>query len=389
MLVVLSITSRHFLDIESKFTAFLHFENPEWCNCNTMTLNGPHIRSDVLTGQQIIVAPRRSQRPSSRLRDPSLDDSIDPFTEGNEHDTPDERFAVRAATSSANGPGWKLRVVPNRYPSVEPEATFSAKQSTPETGQFEDSEAAADVALFPSRPAIGEHDVVIECPDNRCRMVELTVAEIQQTLIAWRTRMQQLMETPSICSVAIFRNEGFSAGASLAHCHSQIVATTEMTPLDIKRHELAIQHRSTTGRDLVQDLWQAECRHRIRLVTETASFGVYSPFASRTSWQIRFQPIHAQPASLADASDAMLLDLATLLKDSLWRLEQILEGPFAFNLTLSHPRVDESPAFSWYLDLLPRTGRIAGWELLTNVDIVTVSPETAAMLLRETMTGYL
>jgi len=350
-----------------------------------MTLHGPHIRTDVLTGQQVIVAPRRSQRPSSSLRDPSLDDSIDPFAEGNEHDTPDERFAVRAAASSANGPGWKLRVVPNRYPSVEPEATFSTPKPTSRSGQFGQTEAVDALTFFPSRPAIGQHDVVIECPDNRSRMAELSVAEVQQTLIAWRTRMRQLMETPSICSVAIFRNEGFSAGASLAHCHSQIVATSELTPLDAKRHELAIQHRSTTGRDLVQDLWQAERQHHVRVITENPWFGVYCPFASRTSWQVRFQPIHAQPASLTDASDAVLLDLATLMKVALLSLKQVLDGPFSFNLTLSHSRIDQSPAFSWYLDLLPRTGRIAGWELLTNTDIVTIAPETAAMMMRETM----
>lgn len=348
-----------------------------------MTLHGPHIRTDVLTGQQVIIAPRRSLRPSSRLKDPILGNSIDPFAEGNEHDTPDERFAVREADSSANGPGWKLRVVPNRYPSVELAETLSSPISTLESVQCEAPKAVDDAAFFPSRPAIGQHDVVIECPDNRSRMAELSVAEVQQTLIAWRTRMQQLMATPSICSVTIFRNEGFSAGASLAHCHSQIVATTELTPLDAKRHELAIQHQSTTGRDLVQDLWRAERRHGIRMITEASDFGVYCPFASRTSWQVRFQPIQATPAGLTEATDAMLLELATLIKDTLVRLEQILEGPFAFNLTLSHPRIDQSPIFSWYLDLLPRTGRVAGWELLTNVDIVTVAPETAAMLLRE------
>ena len=54
-----------------------------------------------------------------------------------------------------------------------------------------------------------------------------------------------------------------------------------------------------------------------------------------------------------------------------------------FNLTLAHPRIDQTAAFSWSVDLLPRTGRMAGWELLTNVDIVTVAPEMAAKKIRE------
>lgn len=339
-----------------------------------MTASGPQFRTDVLTGQQVIVAPLRWHRPSASMPDPPLSSLLDPFAEGRESETPDERFAIRADDSEPNGPGWLLRVVPNRYPSVTPVSMNGLTCS--ETGEPE---------MFPCRPACGEHDVVIECPDNRSRMAELSPAEIQQTLIAWRTRMQQLMQLPSICSVAIFRNEGFSAGASLAHCHSQILATTALMPLDVARHERAIRHRSATGRDLVQDLWDAERTHGIRVIRETPFFGVYCPFASRMSWQIRFVPKQSQSAAFADASDAMLQDLAAVMKSSLIALEQPLGGPFSFNLTLSHPRIDQPAAFSWSLDLLPRTGRMAGWELLTNVEIVTVTPETAAGKLRAAM----
>jgi galactose-1-phosphate uridylyltransferase len=101
------------------------------------------------------------------------------------------------------------------------------------------------------------------------------------------------------------------------------------------------------------------------------------------AWQIRFVPKQTQPASFADASDATLRELATLLKSAMIALETVFGGPFPFNLVLAHPRIDQPAAFSWYLDLMPRSGRFAGWELLTNVDIVTVAPETAAKSIRE------
>ncbi len=195
--------------------------------------------------------------------------------------------------------------------------------------------------------------------------------------------MRQLIVSPLICSVAIFRNEGFSAGASLAHCHSQILATTEMMPLDVVLHDRAAAHRSKTGRDLVQDLSNAERSDGIRWICETAYFDVHCPFASRMSWQIRFVPKVTQPTSYAEASDAMLHDLAMLLKSALIALELNLGGPFSFNLTLVHSRIDQQAAFGWYLELLPRTGRTAGWELLTNVEIVTIAPEIAAERIRD------
>ena len=338
---------------------------------HNMIPSGPQFRTDVLTGQQVIVAPLRSHRPAAYLPDPPLNHLLDPFAEGHEGETPDERFAIRISDSVPDGPGWMLRVVPNRYPSV---ILASMQDAT--------AAATSNPAMFPCRPASGEHDVVIECPDHRSRMAELSPAEIQQTLAAWRTRMQQLMQSPSICAVAIFRNEGFSAGASLTHCHSQILATTELMPLDLARHARAARHRSATGRDLVQDLWNAERTQETRLIRESEFFGICCPFASRMSWQVRFVPKQTQTDSFANASDAMLQDLAGSLKSTLIALEKTLGGPFSFNLTLSHPRIDQPAAFSWHLDLLPRTGRMAGWELLTKVDVVTVAAETAAEKIR-------
>ncbi|HQX51656.1 MAG TPA: DUF4931 domain-containing protein [Planctomycetaceae bacterium] len=337
-----------------------------------MPFTGPQFRSDVLTGQRVIVAPSRSSRPSACLSDPPLDRFPDPFAEGHESETPDERFAIRPDDSSANGPGWTLRIVPNRYPAV-----IASSNDQPSSGVSDDG-----TAMFPWQPAIGEHDVVIECPDSRSRMAELSPVEIQQMLSAWRTRFQQLSTSSSIRSVCIFRNEGFSAGASLAHCHSQIVATTELTPLDLARHERAAQHRLKTGRELVQDLWHAERSESIRLITESSLIGVCCPFASHASWQIRFVPKLTNPESFAVASDNVLRDMAGLLKQALASLECILGSSFSFNLTLAHARIDQPPAFSWFLDLLPRMGRVAGWELLTNIDVVTVAPETAAEKIR-------
>jgi len=339
----------------------------------SMPSSDPHFRTDILTGQQVIVASHRSDRPSSFLPDPLLNLLPDPFAEGQEHETPGERYAVRSGDSLPNGRGWLLRIVPNRYPAV---AGVGA------TARVARTEIFGDHSMFPHGPACGEHDVVIECPDQRTRMVELSPAEIHQTLLAWQVRMRQLIVSQLICSVAIFRNEGFSAGASLAHCHSQILATAEMMPLDVVRHDRAAAHRSMSGRDLVQDLSNAERLHGIRWICETAYFEVHCPFASRMSWQIRFVPKVTQPASYAEASDEMLHDLAILLKSALIALETNLSGPFSFNLTLVHSRIDREAAFGWYLDLLPRTGRTAGWELLTNVDIVTVAPEIAAERIR-------
>ena len=334
--------------------------------------SAPEYRTDVLTGLVSLVAPARSARPSARHSEPTIARTDDPFAEGSEAETPDESFAIRKPGTAANTPGWNLRVVPNRYPAVVP-----VSDSNPDTNR---SNPASD--LFPSAAAFGAHEVVIECPDSRSRLADLSHAEITQVLFAWRQRIQHLTECNKYQSLAVFRNEGFSAGASLAHCHSQIIAAQALTPLDQQRHEQAVEHRQRTGRELLMDLVEAERGDRQRIIVETKDFLVLCPFASRAPWQVRFVPLLVGPAYFCEASDHCLSELALILKQTIQALEVTLDGTFSFNLILPHPRLDQPPQFRWMLELLPRIGRHAGWEYLSNVEIVTVAPEYAAATLR-------
>ena len=335
--------------------------------------SAPEYRTDVLTGLVSLIAPARSARPSARHPEPSIARTDDPFAEGAETETPNESFAIRKPGTAPNSPGWDLRVVPNRYPAIVP-----VSASKPDANY---SNPPSD--LFPSAAAFGAHEVVIECPDSRSRLADLSHTEITQVLFAWRQRIQHLTECNKYQSLAVFRNEGFSAGASLAHCHSQIIASQTLTPLDQQRHQRAVEHRQTTGRELLMDLVEAERADQHRIIVETADFLVLCPFASRAPWQVRFIPLLAGPASFGDASDHGLSELALLLKQTIQALEVALDGAFSFNLILPHPRLDQPPRFRWMLELLPRIGRHAGWEYLSNVEIVTVAPEYAAPTLRE------
>ncbi len=337
--------------------------------------SAPEYRTDVLTGLVSLIAPARSARPSARHPEPTIARTDDPFAEGSEAETPNESFAIRKPGTAPNTQGWDLRVVPNRYPAV---ASLASLKSDADI-----SSPASE--LFPSAAAFGSHEVVIECPDSRSRLADLSQAEIAQVLLAWRQRIQQLTESGKYQSLAVFRNEGFSAGASLAHCHSQIIAAQTLTPLDQQRHERAVQYRQRTERELLLDLAEAERTDQQRIIAETPDFLALCPFASRAPWQVRFIPLLAGPASFGEASDHCLFELALILKQTIQALEVALDGAFSFNLILPHPRLDQPPQYRWMLELLPRIGRHAGWEYLSNVEIVTVAPEDAAAMLRELM----
>ena len=341
----------------------------------------------------MLVAAGRSDRPNAHRPDPSIDTGYDPFLEGNEIETPSERLALRTKDSQPNEPGWQLRIVPNRYPAVD-SSHIAGDQSQATAGSFGQPEwtaAATDYCgvqsnasaspLLPQTPAVGIHDVVIECPDHRTSLLNLTIHEIAQVLTAWKLRIRQLRSSQKFDGIAVFRNEGFSAGGSLAHCHSQIVATTELMPLQLAYVQRAEEYHRSTGRKLADDWLQAEIHDGRRMLQNDDEFAWLCPFASRVAWQVRCLPTQF-PRFAFDQLDAQhFLQIATALFTMLQTLKQLL-GPFSFNVTLVHAPFSRPEAHSWMLDILPRRGRLAGWELLTDVDIVTTPPEECAARMR-------
>lgn len=347
----------------------------------------PELRTDILTGRQCIIAPDRASRPAAFTPDPPLirtdasGDIQDPFAEGNEKETPGERFALRSDGSMPNSPGWTLRVVPNRYPAVASEDRILGQSTGSLSNAFE---------FFPVQAAIGEHDVVIECPDSRSRWSELTHEETTAVLSAWQTRIRQLVADGRFQSLSVFRNEGFSAGASLSHCHSQIVAHRELTPLGINRHQRQQAYCSATfahapieghakpPADLVGALTEAEVRDNARIVRTSRNFVVLCPFASRSAYHVRIVPRDGIPWTYADVPEEAISELAGMTKQIVQGWTDVLGACPSFNMLLPHSRLDKPAEFRWMLEMIPRTGRIAGLELLSDLDVVTVSPENAA-----------
>ncbi|MEO1982772.1 MAG: DUF4921 family protein [Fuerstiella sp.] len=330
--------------------------------------NTPCVRTDVLTGRQIIVAENRSARPvtltQSSAAPPAADD---PFLEGRETLTPGETLALRAADSKPNEPGWLLRVVPNEYPAAE----FSVSDV---------SERHETSEVFPSQSVRGIHEVVVECPDYRSRLADLSVGEVARILYAWQLRVRTLAALPWIKAISVFRNEGMGAGASLPHCHSQILATDFIGGRIARQTDRAQQSRQKTGRCVVEEWLSEELAANQRVLRRDRHFAAICPFASRVPWQVRFVPLAVN--QFEQMSAEQILSLAAQLHSVATAVHAVANN-VNHNVILTLPPTATPDAFQWHVDLLPRPNRMAGFEFGTDVDILAVSPETAVAQLRE------
>ncbi len=335
------------------------------------------IRYDPLQDRWVIIAPDRSARPSD-YGEATGAGSMDPcpFCPGKEHLTPPELWAIREPGSHPNGPGWSVRVIPNLFPALS----------------RENGGAESRIGILRGRGGYGAHEVIIESPRHGDGLADLSRQHLAGVLAAFRIRLRVLQQDPRLKYALIFKNHRDRAGASLAHPHSQLIATP-VIPQSIRRKlEAARRHLHRTGRCLVCSLLQAERDRKIRVIREEAGFIALSPHAARFPFEIFIAPVaHAHDFSVA--TDRQLENLAEVLQDMLQRLRRAADDPpynFFLNTSpfssLSLRGKDASrrraPVFHWHLEILPRQTAVAGFEWGSGFHINTASPEDCAERLR-------
>jgi UDPglucose--hexose-1-phosphate uridylyltransferase len=233
---------------------------------------------------------------------------------------------------------------------------------------------------------VGAHEVVIEGPAHDQDLSDLPVEHLLQVLTAYRERVLDLHRDRRFRYVLIFKNHGEQAGATLEHTHTQLIATpiipkSIQEELDGGRRYYELKERCVFC-DIVQQE-TAENNGR-RVVAQTDRFVALAPYAPRFPFETWILP-RAHVDSFHAASDTeSLRDLASILKDTLQRLNRALDRP-PFNFVIHTAPVSDGELeyYHWHLEIMPKLTRVAGFEIGSGFYINPTPPEDAAQYLRE------
>jgi UDPglucose--hexose-1-phosphate uridylyltransferase len=343
----------------------------------------PELRHDPFQRRWVIIATERTRRPQGYARGAQALPKSDfcPFCPGNESSTPPEIRAVRDGGSAPNGPGWKLRVIPNKYPALRIEGDL-------------DREA---VGLFDRMNGVGAHEVIIEGPEHGRHLANMTYAEVERVVEAAGERLRDLYRDRRLKYVLIFKNHGEAAGASLAHPHTQIIATP-VTPRTVADELFAAhEHFRLKERCLYCDVLAQELKDGSRIVRADSAFVVLAPYASRFPFELMILP-RRHSCTFGELTGEEQAALARALRDTLRRLQVALDDP-PFNFMIhTSPNLEYEPTrpyhfaslrydYHWHLEIIPRLTRVAGFEWGTGFYINPTPPEDAAEFLRKTDAG--
>jgi UDPglucose--hexose-1-phosphate uridylyltransferase len=238
---------------------------------------------------------------------------------------------------------------------------------------------------------VGAHEVIIETPDHKKELSDLTEDEISNVLTAYRERILDLERDERLKYVLIFKNKGRDAGASMQHSHSQLIATP-ITPKRVKE-ELhgAREYYNYKKRCVFCDYIKQETTlFKDRLIKDGRNFVALAPFASSFPFEVWIIPKHHNPDFTASSADE-LRDFAFMLRDVLNRIKRSLgDPPFNYVLHMAPFRrpkagywgtIDED--YHWHLEITPRLTKLAGFELGSDFYINPTPPEVAAEVLRD------
>ncbi len=328
----------------------------------------PELRQDPITGRWVIIAPRRAARPwHIRGAENEAPSEACPFCAGNETMTPPEVWADRDRGTQPNTPGWRVRVVPNKYPALE--------------DRLEATEA--NDGLYKAQAGLGVHEVIVESPDHAVQMTALGAAELAGVLRAYRARLGALQQDPRWRYLLIYKNQGERAGATLEHIHSQLVALPFVPPEAADELQGARTHFERAGACIFCAIIERERKYGERLVLESARFIALCPFAPRFAYETWILPkLHA--AHFTQSSDEEIAALGAMLCNLLAKLNAVAgPAPFNYLLCCAPPREMVDEFYHWHLEILPQWNRAAGFEWGSGMHMNPLAPEEAARLLRD------
>lgn len=310
-----------------------------------MPMTKTEIRQDYIHDRVVIIAPKRNKRP---------------------HDFPQQTTVFAASqqpcmfcpeqlnrervllTIKDRAGGWKTKVKKNLFPIVSPD----------------------------SPGAYGYQEVVIDTPKHNVEFSDLSIDHIATIIDVLGRRVRALSQDPKIKYILTFKNHGGKAGASIAHAHSQVFASSFLPPHIVDKRTRAEAYQIQKGTCYYEDIMRKERRQGVRWVGGDDHMGIFCPYASSYNYEAWIIPWR-HVDNLANLTGPERNSLARALKQLLTKLS---ETGLPYNL-FAHQVVRDKDEHL-YFRIAPRGDTWAGLELGSRLIVNTVPPEDAAAFYR-------
>ena len=262
---------------------------------------------------------------------------------------------------------WTTVVIPNKFPAFAPSDELNDHIEGP---------------LYQVMNAVGFHEVVV-FRSHKKQLADFSEAQMKEVFDVYQQRYLEMAKQRFVNYILIFHNHGPSAGASMAHPHSQII-TTPLIDAGL-RGALATgqayfeRHKKCVYCQMNQ--WEKKVGERI--IFENEDFLAICPFASKTAFEVIISPKKHQP-HFEEIGENEKQQLAQVFSVALKKINKALSDPdYNFYLHTAPCDGEKHDSYHWHWTIMPKTSIQAGFEMGAKMEISTIEPEKAAEYLRK------
>lgn len=328
-------------------------------------------RKDIVSGDWVLIASTLKKKPNFfAIKKPKASKKNCPFEDLQKTQKvnplfwsplPKAKGLEREKISS-----WFLQVLPNKYPILTPHKVCPVPlQNGP----------------YAMMAGVGFQELVIT-RDHNHSLGYMTKEELSLIIEAYLARYLVLKKEKCVEYILIFHNNGPSAGATVSHPHSQILALP-VIPLDVSRSLAGSAKYFKEHRKCVHcDVLKKELRDKTRIIYRNKDFIAITPYASHVSFETRLYPIK-HSSNFEDMSLVERENLSDIMRSVFAKIKNGMNDPdYNFFIHTAPTKARDARYYHWHLEILPRTSIWGGVELGTGLEVIKVPPEESAKLLR-------
>jgi UDPglucose--hexose-1-phosphate uridylyltransferase len=258
-------------------------------------------------------------------------------------------------------------VVPNKFPALRVEGELDREGE----------------GIYDKMNGIGAHEVIIESPEHDRTLADLPEKRIEELFWAFRDRVLDLKKDRRLRYILLFKNHGETAGASLEHTHSQIIALPVVPKRVQEEIDGARRYFEFKERCIYCDILRQETADGERVILETDHFIAISPYAPRFPFETWIIP-RAHGSHYENSATASIQNLGWVTRTVLRKIDRVLERPaYNFVIHTAPTQEGEMTHYHWHIEIIPKLTKVAGFEWGTGFYINPTPPEEAAKFLRE------
>ncbi len=299
----------------------------------TKLFSEPHIRKNILTGEEVLVSPHRTKRPwQGKLEENNKKVTV----------AYDETCYLCPGNKRAGN-----EVNPNYEHTYVFNNDFAALKTNTELINFK-------FGLLEAHAEKGICKVVCFSPNHDLTLSKMQVSGIEKVIETWKKEYKEIGELPYINNVQIFENRGDVMGCSNPHPHGQIWAQ-HYIPKEIRlKTSNFFEYFTTHKTTLLQAYLDQEVKEDTRVIYSNKDYVIVVPFWAIWPFETMIIPRKPEKNILAITNET-----ATTFADAIKTItsiyDKVFDTPFPYSAGIHQAPTNnkDNEGWHWHMNFYP------------------------------------